>query len=226
MCFAITYQQICQKLYEKNNLKKNCSHTIFRNFRNEDCNTEDNPRQTYMKKRLLLLALLTCGGLTTASAQNWAVKTNLAYWATTTINLGTEIALGQRTTLDIVGAYNPFRFHNNKKLLFWGVQPELRLWTCRKFEGHFFGIHAHYGQYNGGLEKYRYDGWLAGGGLSYGYQWVLSNRWNLETEIGVGYARLDYDKYDRPLCGEFKKHDVKNYFGPTRLSISFVYILK
>lgn len=179
-----------------------------------------------MKKIILFLALFACGGLTTASAQNWAVKTNLAYWATTTINLGTEVALGQRITLDIAGAYNPFTYGENKKLLFWGVQPELRFWTCRKFDGHFFGVHGHYAQYNGGWNKYRYDGWLVGAGVSYGYQWILGNRWNLETEIGVGYARLDHDKYLRQFCGKFIKHDTKNYFGPTRLSISFVYILK
>lgn len=34
------------------------------------------------------------------------------------------------------------------------------------------GLHAHYGQYNGGFSKYRYQGDLYGIGLSYGYQWI------------------------------------------------------
>lgn len=177
-----------------------------------------------MKKLLFLIVFSSCW--LNAAAQNWAVKTNAAYWATTTLNIGTEIAMGKQITLDAVGVYNPFRFNNNKKMLFWGVQPELRWWTCEKFNGHFLGIHGHYGQYNGGFSTYRYDGWLAGAGVSYGYQFILGNRWNLEMEIGAGYARLDYDKYLREHCGKFINHGTKNYFGPTRLSISFVYFIK
>ncbi len=47
----------------------------------------------------------------------------------------------------------------------WAVQPEWRYWTCRRFMGHFIGVHAHGGKYNGGLKKYRYDGWGVGGGF-------------------------------------------------------------
>ncbi|MEG1700990.1 MAG: DUF3575 domain-containing protein [Alistipes sp.] len=178
-----------------------------------------------MKKVIVLIGVLLCLS-SVGSAQNWAVKTNLAYWATTTLNIGTEVALGQRLTLDVVGVYNPFTFSHNKKILCWGVQPELRWWMCRKFSGHFLGVHGHYGQYNGGIKTFRYDGWLAGAGLSYGYQWILGNRWNLETEIGVGYARLNYDKYLRTHCGKFIEHNARNYFGPTRFSISFSYMIK
>lgn len=178
-----------------------------------------------MKKLLLLIILSSCCWLP-SQAQNWAVKTNAAYLATTTLNLGTEVALSQRMTIEVLGMYNPFRFRDNKKMLFWGVQPELRWWTCRKFSGHFFGLHGHYGQYNAGVKTYRYDGWLAGAGISYGYQFVLGNRWNLELELGVGYARLNYDKYLRECdCGKFIAHETKNYFGPTRMSITFSYFI-
>lgn len=177
-----------------------------------------------MKKFLLLIVLASCW--LRSPAQNWAVKTNAAYWAATTLNIGTEVALGEQLTIDVIGVYNPFRFSDNKKMLLWGIQPELRWWTCRKFNGHFFGIHAHYGKYNAGLRTYRYDGWLAGAGVSYGYQFILGNRWNLELELGVGYARLNYDKYLRQHCGKFISRNTKNYFGPTRVSVSFVYFIK
>lgn len=52
--------------------------------------------------------------------------------------------------------------------------------------GHFIGVHAHGGKYNGGLKKYRYDGWGVGGGFSYGYQWIIGKHWNLETELESG----------------------------------------
>lgn len=168
---------------------------------------------------MLLLSTLTF-------AQKFAVKTNAAYWATATLNLGAEIAVAPKMTLDLTGNYNPFRFSDNRKIMHWAVQPELRYWTCQRFSGHFFGLHAHYGMYNGGIKKYRYDGWLVGGGLSYGYQWIIGKRWNLEAEVGVGYAYLDYDKYLRDKCGKCMGPGHKNYVGPTKLSISFMYFLR
>lgn len=159
-------------------------------------------------------------------AQEIAVKTNAAYWATTTLNAGLEVGIAPKMTLDLTGTYNPFQFRHNKKIRHWAVQPEWRYWTCDRFAGHFFGVHGHYGQYNGGLKKYRYQGWLVGGGVSYGYQWIIGKRWNLETEIGIGYAYLKYDKYLRTKCGKFIEKDHRNYVGPTKLSISFMYFLR
>ena len=159
-------------------------------------------------------------------AQKYAVKTNLAYWATTTLNIGGEIALAPRMTLDMTANYNPFHFRGNKKIMHWAVQPEWRYWTCRRFMGHFIGVHAHGGKYNGGLKKYRYDGWGVGGGFSYGYQWIIGKHWNLETELGIGYAYLKYDKYLRNRCGRFIDTGHRNYWGPTKLSISFMYLFK
>lgn len=175
-----------------------------------------------MKKLLTIILTLVA---VSSFAQKVAVKTNAAYWATTTLNLGAEFAIAPKMTIDITGNYNPFTFSNNKKIMHWGIQPEWRYWTCQRFAGHFFGVHAHYGQYNAGLKKYRYDGWLVGGGISYGYQWILGKRWNLETELGIGYAHLSYDKYMRQACGKFVDTGHKNYFGPTKLSISILYFI-
>lgn len=176
-----------------------------------------------MKSLLLILFL---GWFSFSFAQKIAVKTNAAYWATTTMNIGGEVALAPRMTLDLTANYNPFRFRDNKKIMHWLVQPEYRYWLCRQFMGHFIGIHAHGGKYNGGLKKYRYDGWFAGGGLAYGYQWIIGKHWNLETELGVGYAYLDFDKYIRNRCGRFIDSGHRNYWGPTKLSISVMYLFK
>lgn len=176
-----------------------------------------------MKNIFLSLFLLLTTGV---FAQEVAVKTNVAYWATATPNIGLEIGLGPRITFDLTGNYNPFKYKNDKKIAHWLIQPEWRLWTCERFRGHFFGIHGHYARFNGGIRKYRYDGWLAGGGISYGYQWIIGRRWNLEAEVGVGYARIDYDKYVRSKCGKFISSRNRDYVGPTKLSISFMYFLK
>ncbi|MCC8088894.1 MAG: DUF3575 domain-containing protein [Rikenellaceae bacterium] len=194
-----------------------------------------------MKKVLLLIvsAVFTTlvygqrpGGDYESYLPVFALKTNFLYWATTTPNLAIEIGTGNKTTLDIVGTYNPWEFKDNKKMKHWLVQPEFRWWLCERFNGHFFGAHGHYAEYNfGGIRQFgmshrRYEGNLYGGGISYGYQWVLGRRLNLEATIGVGYAHLRYKKYECGDCGEFLGREHKNYFGPTKAGITLVYFIK
>ena len=76
------------------------------------------------------------------------------------------------------------------------------------------------------MEKYRYEGDLWGGGISYGYQWPLSTHWSIEAVIGAGYARLNHDKYVCENCGEWIKKDSKDYFGVTKAAISIIYVIK
>lgn len=156
-------------------------------------------------------------------AQKIGLKTNTLYWAATTPNIGIEIALGAKTTLELNGAYNPWTFADDKKMRFWLVQPEARYWFCERFEGHFIGLHAHGAQYFGGFNRTRYDGYLAGGGFTYGYDWIISPHWNLEAVVGVGYARLWYDKSPRIYCERCLTPEHRNYFGPTKIGLSLVY---
>lgn len=192
-----------------------------------------------MKKLLLILSFITLFAAKESSAQEWAIKTNLLYDATTSINLGVETALAEKWTLDLSGNWNPFQFSDNKKWKHWFVQPEVRYWLCRKFGGHFFAAHLWGGQYNVGnidglpdflgtnfseLADHRYEGWFAGAGIGYGYAWMLGKHWNLEAEIGIGAAYTNYDKYYCPKCGEKIGSDDHIYYGPTKLAINLVYL--
>ena len=127
-------------------------------------------------KRSLLLILLFIGAFS-LQAQDVAVKTNLLYDATATINLGAEIGLAPKWTLDLSGNYNGWSFNDNKKWKHWMAQPEARYWLCEAFNGHFFGAHLLGGQYNvgginlpfgiyDGLKDHRYEGWYVGGGCT------------------------------------------------------------
>lgn len=182
--------------------------------------------------KLVVALLCFCWAWSNSHAQEVAIKSNLLYDATTTLNLGVEMGLGAKSTLDISANYNPWRFHDYR-LKHFLIQPEWRYWTCEKFNGHFFGVHGFYGRYNvGGLpfnsnmRHNRYQGYLFGGGLSYGYQWVLNDHWNLEASIGVGYAHLRDKKYPCASCGEMIKKAHHNYVGPTKAAISIIYIIK
>lgn len=162
-----------------------------------------------------------------------AIKSNLLYDATASMNLGVELRTGARTSFDLSGSWNPFSFGENRKWKHALVQPEFRLWTRETFSGHFFGLHGHYAYYNISnlphppfseyMAAHRFEGWLAGAGVSYGYRWNFARNWGIEATIGVGYAYLDYEKFECGECGSLLGAETKNYFGPTKAGISLVY---
>lgn len=171
-----------------------------------------------------------------AGAQNLSVKTNLLYDAAATVNLGVELALAPEWTLDISGNYNAWDFSGNRKWKHFLVQPEVRYWLCEKFNGHFFGLHLHGGQFNvgsvrtpfglfGDCSNARHEGWYYGAGVSYGYQWILGKRWSLELTAGAGYVRSDYSSFLAPVCGMKTGTGHHNYFGPTRAGITIIYVI-
>lgn len=181
--------------------------------------------------------MLVCVGGVLYS-QNIALKTNALYWATTTPNIGLELGLGKRTSIDLSGGYNPWTLNKetNRKIKHWMAMPEFRYWLCERFNGHFFGIHTGFSQYNiGGVrvlfqpehtKDYRYEGWATGVGISYGYTWIIGKRWNIEATIGAGYIYSQYGKYECRNCGRLKGNSDKHYFGPTKAGLSLIYIIK
>ena len=133
-----------------------------------------------MNRTCLVLICLCCAFC--ARSQVVAVKTNTLYDATTTLNLGVEVACNKHLSLDISGNYNPWTFSDDKSIKHWLVQSELRYWLHERFNGHFLGVHVLYADYevagktllNVMKSDYAYDGNAYGGGISYGYQLYLS----------------------------------------------------
>ena len=176
---------------------------------------------------------------TQTKAQDVAIKTNVLYDATATVNLGVEVALAPKWTLDISGNLNAWNFDEDTKWRHWLAQPEARYWFCDKFSRHFLGFHAIGGQYNiagvknninflgtpfKNLSDKRYQGWAAGAGIAYGYAFILGTHWNLELEIGVGYAYFNYDIFSCSGCGRNIGASDHHYFGPTKAAVKLVYL--
>ncbi|MCD8287305.1 MAG: DUF3575 domain-containing protein [Porphyromonadaceae bacterium] len=191
-------------------------------------------------KRLLAMALLCLAVCLSARAQNnVAIKTNVLSDAFMNINLGMEVGLAPRWTLDVGGQLNDWVLSHGRRWKHWGVQPEARYWFCDRFAGHFLGFHAFTGQYNiGGIGKnftflgtdygatihHRYQGIFVGAGVAYGYAYALGKHWNLEAELGIGYAYLTYDKFACTGCGALEGSGHHNYFGLTKAAVSIVYL--
>ena len=192
-----------------------------------------------MKLKLLIALLFGVFVTMNARAQEVAIKTNLLYDATATVNLGVEIGIAPKWSLDLSGNLNAWNIDEDTKWRHWLAQPEVRYWFCDRFTRHFLGFHALAGQYNiGGLKNNfkflgtdfsqlsnnRFQGWGAGAGIAYGYAMILGKHWNLELELGVGYAYLDYDIFDCAGCGRKVGSDTHHYFGPTKAAINLVYL--
>ena len=80
---------------------------------------------------LLLLLVSTTGQLT---AQKVGIKTNLAYWVTTTPNIGLEFALGKKLTLDLSGGYNFWVLDKETQV----VDGQEKVWQRRRCRTSWF----------------------------------------------------------------------------------------
>ncbi len=180
----------------------------------------------------LVAVIFICSGV---RAQEFALKTNLLYWSTTTPNIGAEISVSGYSTIQAFYGINPWKTGSGKSIRHWVVQPEYRYWFCGVFDGWFVGTHAMGGQFNWNkvklpfgmaptLRDYRYEGWFVGGGITGGYQWVISKHWNFEASLGIGYDYIKYKKFKCGDCGEKLKSGHTNYVGPTKAALSFLYI--
>ena len=153
--------------------------------------------------------------LTGIKAQEVVLKTNLVSDAILSPNLGVEIGMAPRWTLDLNGNINAWNI-NGHSWKHWMVQPEARYWFCNRWAGHFVGAHIHGGQYNVGalknnisflgsdfsnLSDKRYQGWFAGVGVAYGYAWICAT------------------------CGKkIEKDKPHHYVGPTKAAVNLVYV--
>ena len=196
-------------------------------------------------KLVVLFVFALCILPANLCGQSLAIKSNLLYDLTTSLNLGGEIRCDDTHTFSLSVNYNPWNFSGNKKMKHFLVQPEYRKWLNEAFTGSFIGLQVHYALYNFGgmlpwgfgngkmlgienrhIANNRYQGNLAGFGISYGYQWMISPQWNMEAGISLGYAHLNYKRYGQPSGAPLIEKSNCNYWGLTQIGISVVYFIQ
>ena len=161
-----------------------------------------------IKHGLAIIAFVAC--ILPASnlcGQNIAIKSNLLYDLTTTLNMGGEVRCDDTHTISLSLNYNPWNFGGNKKMKHFN-------------NGKMLGIE------NRQIAHNRYQGNLAGFGISYGYQWIISPQWNLEAGISLGYAHLNYKRYGQSEGAALLEKSSCNYWGPTQAGISIIYFIR
>ena len=152
------------------------------------------------------------------------LKTNGLFWLTTTPNVGCGSGAHPEIHAGAGRSLQPLDVQGRQEDAFLAGAARTALWFCEAMEGHFVGLHLHGAQFYGSFNEKRYDGYLAGGGLTYGYAWILSSHWNLEALIGVGYARLWYKESPHIPCNKCYERKTRDYVGPTKLALSISYI--
>lgn len=161
-----------------------------------------------------------------ASARYLGLKTNIAAWAGTILNVAADVQVGKHLSVELPLLWCPWHIGSKHAVKTFTIQPEARYWLRQPGEGHFFGMHAHVGWFNVKWNRDRYqdtDRPLLGAGISYGYLLPFSEHWAGEFTLGAGYANMRYDTYYNIDNGARIDTRTKNYWGITRIGISLIY---
>ena len=161
-----------------------------------------------------------------SSGRYLGVKTNIAAWAGTIMNIAADVQVSEHFSIELPILWCPWHVSSKHAVKTFAIQPEARYWLSKPGEGHFFGVHAHVGWFNVKWNRDRYqdtDRPLLGAGISYGYLLPFNEHWAGEFTLGAGYANMRYDTYYNMDNGARIDTRTKNYWGITRVGLSVVY---
>ncbi|MEG2064632.1 MAG: DUF3575 domain-containing protein [Alistipes sp.] len=181
-----------------------------------------------MKQTLFFLLLLAalCIAPHRITAQVFAVRANALAALTGTAAVGVEVSLADKWTVEVSGYWNPIRT-NNLSTRFYAVQVGSCYWLYESFVGHFLGQHLIYVDYNIGNRIRHYRGRAYGLGISYGYAWMLSKRWNVAVEAGAGIYHTRDTRRD-PTVGDWEDetiyHSRRWTLAPSKVEVAFSYL--
>ncbi|MDE6205436.1 MAG: DUF3575 domain-containing protein [Duncaniella sp.] len=188
--------------------------------------------------------IITVPNNTTTSPHGvtWALRTNLLFDMLAAPTIGAELYLGHN--FSVQGQWTYAWWSHRSKNFFWriyGGDIGVRWWFGRKprkhpLSGHHVGIYAQAVIWDFELGGRGYMGGVPGGaiwnranigaGVEYGYSMPVSDRWNIDFCIGIGYLGGACREY-LPECGYYVWQSTRNlnYIGPTKAEISLVYRL-
>lgn len=175
-----------------------------------------------ISKYILLFLVIFCS--TTGRAQFYSLGTNIPALGTATINAEVSMTLDRKWSLHLPVYYNPFVFRDNKKLQNFTLMPGVRYWLLESYVNGFVGANAIGSKYHITWKNSRYEGQAYGMGISAGYAWLLSPRWNLEIEGGIGLVWADYTEYESEECGRQKGEYTRWMAVPGKLALSLIYL--
>lgn len=205
-----------------------------------------------MKKLVLAGLFLIASCCISLEAQYMAVRTNLAALAVGNLNIEASMRVMPNLSVHIPLQAKPIayplpmpvgllgniegeyggqyieEFGLVKRSENYTIQPGIRYWMNDVYNrGFFVGLHGVISKFKWGSDhiqpKYK-EGWAYGGGLSIGYSYELSKRWNIEAEVGAGVLWRDYE-YKAPNTAKVLGNKKDVVPALTRIGVSLVYII-
>lgn len=174
---------------------------------------------------ILLFLFFIIGSVTDARAQLVSIKTNLADWMMVSPGLGAEFTLSKHLSIDLSATGTPFKIKDDMYFRHFRLQPELKYWLTSPLAKHYIGATAFYSIYDVGHKKRGYFGDSYALGLTYGYNWILSRRWNLEIGAGLGVIRYRMARYT-PGTAHSEPNEEGWKIAPVKVGINLIYVLK
>lgn len=178
-------------------------------------------------KRLIIICLIMQFLIAAKlQAQYSAVRTNALGWLAGTPNIGLDVAVSPRWSVEGCTYWNPIKTSNFRTTAV-GVSAGMRYWRFEPHVGSFWGLHTAYGRYDVGGKIWHYKGFFTGLGASYGYSRLIKTRWNLTAELGIGcfYSKDKKQKYVYPNCDDiYIYHYQRIVLAPSRSEISVSYL--
>ena len=182
-------------------------------------------RRSRMNKFFLCGIFLYCIALNPLKAQQIAVKTNLISDMALVPCLGTELVVGEKTSLNVefVGTVDkPWGLDLNMVM----GSMQYRYWVAqRTMTQLFFGAGVKAGTYTYCNAKEQCGGDMAMLEMVAGYAWPLSKRWNIELQYGWGALvryMFQYPVDDRQRVSTGLRYDIVT----TSIGVNIVCILK
>lgn len=181
-----------------------------------------------MKRSLFLAITVLCLGSTAVRAQLLAVKTDALMDVLMVPNLNAELVVGERSSINASVLFSHKIYGKDMKLM--GLMPEYRFWfNGRPMTREFVGLAVIGAEYDLTWGKEVYNGNALGAGLTFGYSFNLSNRWNLECYGSVGAIYYDQKHYYTGDHEEYldNRNNSRGYAViPFKLGVSFSYIIR
>ena len=162
-----------------------------------------------------------------STQQSFTIRTNLLHWLAGIPNSGFEYQLNENIGLLLNGGWSHWTGETaSKQHRVWYIAPELRYYLGDAKKRWYLGLEGHAGQFNLKLNDTGRQADFIGGGLTGGYKLTLSRIFDLDFNIGFGYAELmDYEKYTQTngVYVRTQPTETKDYWGLTQAGISLVW---
>ncbi len=159
------------------------------------------------------------------------LRTNLLYWLGGMLNAGVEYKSAECDFGFLVnGGYSPFgNTEWNHNLGGWFVAPEVRYYLpCN--DQWFVGAQFLAAGYNVKLSETGRQGTAIGGGVTGGYKLTLSDSFDMDFTLGVGYGHLKYDTYSHDKVTKtnpyIEKGITKNTLLPIQVGVNLIWKIK